>query len=501
MYYAYSKGNKLISANEAFKQGSYVCPICRGRLRFIPGKVIKSHFRHSKGVPEEIKKACELYSFSNTSFNHLKQEELANQQIRLVISPSKNSYTIYLRFPRIKEKNISRVIYDDLYFNYYCDEIEDFVMNNKNLMYSNSESLIEVPIKQSYTFECDNPKYESILNLNISGKYEPFLSGSILFKNIQGEYRSVSYRQLTLSGRFFILSKTPLIDIPNTIEVISISKVNQVYLYDLVMPEKLDDNLLDWFNRELKYTILPATSFLDLITPTRFKKIGSTFEVLTESCDFLYTAKGIQKTNPIICILDPSGSLSRIQLDSSGNFSLDLDFTGDYTLIVESGVSEIYTIRKIEKIENNIPNSKHFTIDDENILLSTNKISCDSVGLSTNLTFELYNSTEIGFTYQKGGDYNFEAPTILSLPKLWKVELQCVDKDESPNIIKWDVILKVFIFSKKYPQKKYCNKQLKALEMKLKESNFQHKQILLNFIRKQKTYIPEPILNELEKLR
>ncbi|MED3804478.1 hypothetical protein P4562_21495 [Lysinibacillus xylanilyticus] len=501
MDYAYTSENKLISASEAFKREDYECPVCRGRLHFFPGKSNKPHFRHTKDVPKAIKQACELYSFSLSTFNHFEQEELANQQVRLVVTPNNSSYNISLRFPRIESKFTSRVIYDDLYFNYYCDELDNLVLNNKNLLFSINECLKEVPLKELYTFSCDNPKYEKILNLNISGKYEPFRNGSLLFKNIQGEYRSIHYRQLTLEGRFFIMSKNSLENIPENIEIISSTKINRIYLYDLIMPECIDENLRDWFNKELHYTVLPATSYLDLIKPLRFKKIGSTYEVLSDDCELLCTTKGIQIANPMICIVSPLGERKRIRLSENGIISLKLDSTGDYRLTVESGVSDIYTIRKEKKIVNNISYSKHFTICDENHLLNSKKIFSDSIEISTNLPFNLHNATEICYPYKYGGSHNIEAPAILSLPKLWKVELQNKLQLEVSTDINWDIILHIFIAAKKYPKKVYCRSLMKKLENELKKSEYRHKQFLLSLIRKQTIYIPEPIINEIEKLR
>ena len=501
MDYAYTSENKLISASEAFKHEDYECPVCRGRLHFFPGKSNKPHFRHTKDVPKAIKQECELYSFSLSAFNHMNQEELANQQIRLVVTPNNSSYNISLRFPLIDAKFTSRVVYDDLYFNYYCAELDNLVLNNKGLLYSVNESLKEVPLKELYTFSCDNPKYEKMLNLNISGKYKPFANGSLLFKSIQGEYRSIHYRQLTLNGRFFIMSKNSLRNIPESIEIISETKINRIYLYDLIMPESLDENLRDWFNKELHYTILPATSFLDLIKPIRFKKIGSTYEVLSDDCEFLYTTRGMQNTNSMICIVSPRGELSRIGLSEDGIVSLKLDSFGDYRLTVEASVSEIYTIRKREKIESNVSDTKHFTIDDENLLLNSKTINRDSIEISTNLTFNLHNATEICYPYKYSGDYNVEAPAILSLPRLWKVELQNGKKVGFLTDIDWDIILHIFIAKKRYPKKVYSRILMKKLESELKKSEYKHKQFLLNLIRKQTIYIPEPIINELEKLR
>ncbi|WP_342543130.1 hypothetical protein MHH33_05160 [Paenisporosarcina sp. FSL H8-0542] len=500
MEYAYTSENKLISSSEAFKRGDYECPVCRGRLNFFPGKSNKPHFRHTKDVPKAIKQACELYSFTLSTFNHFEQEELANQQVRLVVTPNNSSYNFSLRFPFIEAKFTSRVIYDDLYFNYYCDEFDNLTLNNKSLLFSINECLKEVPLNELYTFSCDNPKYEKMLNLHISGKYEPFRNGALLFKNIQGEYRSIHYRQLTLEGRFFIMSKYSLRNIPKNIEVISSTKINRIYLYDLVMPEILDENLQNWFNKELHYTVLPATSYLDLIKPIRFKKIGSTYEVLSDECELLCTTKGIQIANPMICIVSPLGELKRFRLSEEGIISLKLVSSGDYRLTVEAGVSEVYTIRKKEKIVNNTPYSKHFTISDENYLLNSKTIYSDSIEISTNLPFNLHNTTEICYPYKYGGDHNIQAPAILSLPRLWKLELRD-PLQEVLTKINWDIILHIFIAAKKYPKKVYSRSLMKKLESELQKSEYQHKKFLLSLIRKQSVYVPEPIINELEKLR
>lgn len=500
MEYAYTSENKLISSSDAFKHGNYECPVCRGRLQFFPGKSNKPHFRHTKDVPKAIKQACELYSSTLSTFNHFEQEELANQQVRLVVTPNNSSYNFSLRFPCIEAKFTSRVIYDDLYFNYYCDEVENLILNNKSLLFSINECLIEVPFNESYTFTCDNPKYEKYINLQISGKYEPFRNGSLIFKNIQGEYRSVQYRQITLEGRFFIMSKTSLVNIPENIEVISSTKIDQIYLYDLIMPESLDEKLTEWFNKELHYTVLPTTSYLDLIKPIRFKKLGSTYEVLSDECELLWTSKGIQIVNPIICIVSPLGEIKRVCPSEEGIISLKLVSPGDYRISVEAGISEIYTIRKKGEITNNTPDSKHFTINDENHLLNSKMIYSDSIEISTNLPFNLHNTFEICYPFKYGGNHNIEAPAILTLPRILKVELRNQLQEDSIKI-NWDTILHILMTAKKYPKRVYSRNLMEKLKNLLQKSEYTHKKFLLSLIRKQSVYVPEPIINELEKLR
>lgn len=261
MHYAYNSENNLVSANKALKYEIYECPVCGGKLSFHPGKKNKPHFRHKDYVAKEIEKLCELYVPTPSLFNYFEEEDLANQRIRVVICPINNGYSFSLRFPSIEDKFTPRVIFDDIYFNYYCEEVDSFILNNKRLLLSIDECLVNVPLKETYTITCDNPKFEKLLDLNASGKYELFEKGPLLFKNIQGEYRSVHYRQLTLMSRFFVITKLKLKNIPRSIEIISINEINQLYLYDLVMPENLDEELVNWFYKELNYTLLPPLVF------------------------------------------------------------------------------------------------------------------------------------------------------------------------------------------------------------------------------------------------
>lgn len=497
---AYTADYRLIFTNEAKKGKTYFCPSCNGVLDFYPGKYNKPHFRHKRGVPEEIRQACELYSPTLSTFNNFEQEELANQQVRLVVMPNNSSYNFFLRFPCIESKFTSRVIYDDLYFTYYCDEIENLNLNNKNLLSSINECLMEVPLKESYTFTCDNLKYEKILNLQISGKYEPFKNGVLIFKNIQGEYRSIQYRQITIEGRFFIMSKSSLVNIPENIEIILSIKIGDIYLYDLVMPRSLDENLKKWFNKELHYTVLPTTSYLDLIRPVRFKKLGSIYEVLSDVCELRLTNMGIENVNSRICILSPLGEIKKVRPSEQGVISLNLFYSGDYRIWVETGISEIYTIRKKDSIINQYKNSKYFAISDESNLLNSKIIYSDKIDISTNIPFTLHNTSEICYLYKNGGNFTIESPAILTLPRILKVELRN-QLQEGSVAINWDVILSVLIAAKKYPKRIYNRNLMWKLKNILQESEYTHKKFLLSLIRKQGVYVPEPIINELEKLR
>lgn len=123
-----------------------------------------------------------------------------------------------------------------------------------------------------YRLYSSNERYEKIVGLQISGDFEPFIEGPLIFKEIQGQYISIPYRRITLSGKFFVVSLIPLISIHSDIELVSQVKYEEFYIYELIMPIAFSDELQNWFTRILYYTLLAATCYLDLYSPVSFKK-------------------------------------------------------------------------------------------------------------------------------------------------------------------------------------------------------------------------------------
>lgn len=85
MNIAYTADYQLITTQDAVKGRRYFCPSCNEALHFYPGRKNTPHFRHGKGVSDEVKAVCELYSQSVGEYSMYDQELKARQRVRLVL--------------------------------------------------------------------------------------------------------------------------------------------------------------------------------------------------------------------------------------------------------------------------------------------------------------------------------------------------------------------------------------------------------------------------------
>src|SRR5690606_20331952 len=140
---AYTSEYLLIDARDAVSGKKYFCPVCDGKLNFYPGKKISAHFKHARGVPKEQKEQCELYTITN-AYSLLQEEIFARQRIRIVIENEKDNFVFKMKFPLIRSHLLDMQI-NDKYFNYFCNELNDFLLNSIHLLPSRSNNDVKVP--------------------------------------------------------------------------------------------------------------------------------------------------------------------------------------------------------------------------------------------------------------------------------------------------------------------------------------------------------------------
>ncbi|WP_411738909.1 hypothetical protein [Peribacillus sp. S4] len=495
---AYTADYQLITALQAIKGRLYFCPRCNGALHFYPGTKNTPHFRHGKGVPEEVKAACELYSQSLGEYTMYDQELAARQRVRLVLKKQDEEYIFQLKFPLINQLNVNMQRHN-MYYTYHCEQISEFQLNTVRLLPARPACEQDVPLLARYTFKCTNERYEKMLGLHISGMFEPFSDGPLIFKDIQGQFNSIPYRKITLSGRFFVVSATPLIYIHSELEVVSRIRYEQFYIYELIMPIEFSDDLQTWFTRILYYTLLAATCHLDILPPVSFKKIGTIVEINSHKSFWLVTNIGMRHMEQRVILVHPNNRRQVLKVPKNQIVELNISDSGDYLLYVDQEVSEILTLRYTPILEHTRNFKGQAIIDNKDALFTIRELHEEKIEFETDLSVLVHTETDINYEIKHGGKNTFKAPIRIDFPTLWSVNVQ--QPVSLTNRIAFENILSLYEKHYLYPKVICLVEEIRLLESIVMNSAFVYKDRILYYIRRFSIRAPKPIVEIIKEMK
>lgn len=487
MEVAYTSDCKIINASEAISGKKYYCPVCNGRLHFYPGKKRIPHFRHAKGVPLEQKERCELYAGTN---NHglYAEEVYARQRIRLAIEKVNNNFVFKLKFPIIHKDLLNMQIYDK-YFDYYCTELKEFKLNSIQLLPSRMHTDVKVPLLRMYTLRSTNENYEQVLGLKVSGNYEPFREGPLIFKEISGQYLSIPYRKLIVSGRFFIVSPS-ILSFPDELEVLSSNFCDRYFIYEILMPIEITDKLQRFFENNLKYTLLSATCHIDLVSPNNFKKSGNSIQVSNSETIWQITNMGETFKSQKVIIENKSYERQIINLNGENKFKVTLT-EDEYNIYLDEGISENISLKKVSQIDHQRIFKQNLLINNENVLFNRKFFGgAESVYVAASLNYYISNNEEIDYKGVGEVTTPWPNPSRVAIPTLWSIEFELESTEESIDFL---FIYKVYKNHKLYPKVICRLKSIQKLMDTIRQSKFKHKNQLLNHVRLLGYKVPQPI--------
>ncbi|MDN7228187.1 competence protein CoiA family protein [Planococcus sp. N064] len=484
---AYTSEYYIVDARDAVSGKNYYCPNCNGKLHFYPGRQRIPHFRHSKGVPREQKELCELYTRSNT-YSLLHEEFVARQQIRMVIEKENNNFVFKMKFPIIQRNLLDLQIYDK-YFNYYCVEINDFSLNSINLLPSRLNNDVKISLLRKYTFKSSNEQYEKILGLRVSGNYEPFREGPLVFKEMSGQYISIPYRKITLSGRFFVVSLV-VISFDDEMEVLSKKQSGKFFIYEVLMPIGISEKLQIFFERSLKYILLPATCHIDLVSPSTFKKRGNTIEVSSKETKWQITNMGDTFSNQKIIIENKSFERQVITLNNMSQFNLSL-IDDEYNIYIDRGISEIKTVKKVYHIKHSNTFKQELLLKDTNVLFDRKVFRKNEViEVQSTLPYYISSSQEIDHKINTKERLALNNVTQIIIPTLWSIK---VESGNDKGALDLTYIYSIYKNHKLYPKVLCTIETIQILINKVRTSKFNEKNKLLYLIRLIGYKVPRPI--------
>lgn len=493
---AYSADYQIILAGNAVKGRRYYCPVCNGILHFYPGKTNAPHFRHSQSVPVEIRNSCELYSQNFGAASIYEDEFLARQKVRLVVEKLEDEYIFKLKFPLIKQADLQMQL-NNLYFSYQCKQINNFNLNTVQLLPTRKTNEVAVPLLELYSIVATNENYERRLGLKNSGHYDPFEHGSLIFKEIQGQYISVPYRKIILSGRFFVVSKRPIVSIHKELEMVNNRKFNLFYIYEFIMPASFTDELQRWFTVNLYYSLLSATCHLDIISPVNFKKLGTTIEIMSERSTWQLTNIGQRPFEQRLIIIDPSNHRQMLPVSSEKSIQINLKEYGDYVMYLDQEMSELITIRYSPYIKYRHYSLGDLYVNNENILFHHRNLELEQANIKSELDLLVHSDSELFYKIDKDTLTNLRSPIRIDLPRIWSITLKNYESKNTENIL--EQVFQIYEKQHLYPKVVADLKVLNKLIQLTFDSKFKFKEKLIFLIRQMGVRMPKPLVELIKK--
>ncbi|WP_303969623.1 hypothetical protein [Sporosarcina ureae] len=498
MDFAYTLEKQLIQAKNAVSGLKYYCPYCRCQVIFYPGKVMVSHFRHMKGEKNYSKELCELYSNSLSIDNVYNLETVANQGVRLIIERNSKDYKFFLKFPLInKEITLNQI--QKSYYSYSCREIVDFEFNIVNLLPSRNNNVIEVPLLNKYTLTSSNLEKENNLDLKISGGFLPFENRSLIFKEIQGRFTSIPYQKITLSDRFFVVTKYNL-SIHESLDVISYLKYSVYHIYDLIMPTEFSEDLIEWFGRTLDYELTQVRCHIDLIKPSNFKKIGTTYEVSEPFVELQISNIKVSTFNQKIIVISPDSSISELFGNKNNVVEINFSRQGDYIIYMDQVVTEFITLRYLPEVVHSNKSLFSIKINDNEVIYKKREIVCKDVcSVSSTHSFCVSSKDEIDYKVNTNDLSGLKAPFRIDIPTIWSLKI--TKQNIKKNIWDYEKLLSYYERVNMFPKGIYSIQELISLKQMVIDSNYKNKRKLLYLINYNGFQIPKPVIDYIRELK
>lgn len=485
---AYTADYKLVFANEAVKGKNYFCPACNGILHFYPGTTNAPHFRHSKGVPKVVKEACELYSQGLGENSIYENEIRARQKVRLALLKNEGEFQFELKFPLLNQ-----MLNTNQYITYSIEEIIECVIHSIQLHSSRKKLNYSVPLIGRYTIRSSDEILERKLGLLASGILEPFKDGPLLFKEIQGEYLSIPYRKLHISGKFYVVSYGELLTINKDIFCSSTQKINKFYIYEFHMPVDITDEIIRWFNIYLNYVLQPATYMIDLYAPTIFQKQGSTVTIAENKSSWIITNLGNRYENERLVVVYPDNTRRIIPISSGKLLDLSFQKHGDYLIYMDQGVSEMINIRFAPEINHNYKFDYGLLINNADILFEKNKIADKTIHLTSSLKVDIHETNFMSYSLRNCIEEQVDVPVRIDIPTLWSVQVKENENLQMSQELDLDYLLELYSKAHLFPKVVCEIRYVQKLEQIVKFSEFNNKTKLLNYIRNFGIKIPSNV--------
>lgn len=321
------------------------------------------------------------------------------------------------------------------------------------------------------------------MGLLASGILEPFKDGPLIFKEIQGEYLSIPYRKLHISGKFYVVSYGELLTLDKNILCSNKQKINKFYIYEFHMPVDITDETIRWFNIYLNYVLQPATYMIDLYTPTIFQKQGSTITIAENKSSWFITNLGNRYENERLVVVYPDNTRKIIPISSGKLLDLSFQKHGDYLIYMDQGVSEMINIRFAPEINHNYKFASDLLINNTNMLFEKNKIADKTIQLTSSLKVDIHENNFMSYSLKNCIEEHLDAPVRIDIPTLWSIQVKENEHFQMNQELDLDYLLELYSKAHLFPRVVCTIKYVQKLEQIVKVSEFNNKTKLLSYIR------------------
>ncbi|MGE7023812.1 hypothetical protein [Solibacillus cecembensis] len=330
---------KYVKVQDAVKRQKYFCLNCAEAL--IPNKGEKNihYYRHftKKGEAELIE--CELYLSNESDYGVLMDEQSYENKIRFVIDESLN---IKIKLPSLDRSAFVRMDIDNLYFSI---QVQNNSIYSTDLGSRNLKRYLDVTPEKEYNIEFINERKARLLEYEIVDKIQLFSNKTLLFKKSSGEFINISYLKTNLSDEFFLLSLGPL-NIHSDLILKNDAIKNGIYMYHLFL-ENLTDQLINWFEKDTNYTIVPNRKWIDLIYPNCFQYSEYSTLVETEKVILKVTPSSIKDR---IVYLNATGEKEFLLVDENGHAEVELEVNRAYDFHLNHVICNELRVMRVKEI-------------------------------------------------------------------------------------------------------------------------------------------------------
>lgn len=490
-----------VYADDAKKGIPYFCLYCNSQVILARGEIIRPHFRHLSAKTNREVLECENYVSNYIKNINTENVRIHENEIRTRLSPrlelcdENGKWKLYMRFPVIKSEFHPLIVKKHLYFQIHCEE-ENQKFSSANLLGHSGAFKIPVRIRECYTITVSDPKIEKALNLNLSGVYRPFDNKVLLFKFLHGSLLHVPYKNVILSGRFFLLTKIHLV-IPKEILEINRHQLEDYVLYELQLPDKVSPSLVDWFSRILNINLSPAAFYLDLVYPNEFRLANGLLEVKEKVVKLLISHYGPAPKENYLKVVGPDGK-SNIIRTSERLIDITLDKYGFYYIYLINQYGEMYEIHRVANFRHEVCKPLVAEINGKQLMFSDTIITNQKIRLTANCRLTVFPTR--GRPYKIDNPSYFEIADIerLHVPFIWSIKSQLRETNVTETIV--TEILKLIEKRSKYREVYIGAKRFRLLRDLIVKSSFPIKVRLLNHLNMKPGFVPSSIMKILQKI-
>lgn len=461
---AFDRAGNLIPASKANKYiEGYTCPCCGNEVIKAGGTSQRDHFRHKVGGSQ---KYCDLYTQGLGSSYDSSDYATVVRIPYIILEETESEWEFYLKFPKI-QRGYTRLFEDkELYFNVTCIEMQKG-LHSLNLRHDSVTNKLRINPKISYQISIDNREHADRLDLRWPEKITGFERDTYIFSYLNGEFVKMERKEIFLHETFYLVSKKKIFTFPKMLTVQPLKSKENWHAYKIILPDTLNDHLINWFYDNFKYKLQPAYYYLDLLAPSLYGRHDFAYAIEQSTCTIALTFREFKHSNPVLVHLDAAMKSQEYTILSYVKefFALEHGFHTFYLKGHEGKMLTLYVDNKRDNTQK-ISYASSIIVDERKAFIFENKVmqKRNTREVFHDIPFKLWCKEKRGFPFPVNGkDYELKSDeTIIYIPSVWSIKIRGKSRENQKHgwnvsnllhsYMKLDCIQNVLITNKQYKE-------------------------------------------------